>query len=42
MKKEIMYSEKEVIAILYELFEALDFYGSDFKFADWFEEHKKK
>jgi hypothetical protein len=37
-----MYSEKEVISILYEQLEALDFYGSDFKFADWFEEVRKK
>ena len=40
--KKIMYSEEEVISILYEQLEALDFYGSDFKFADWFEKVKKK
>jgi hypothetical protein len=37
-----LYSEEEVISILYEQLEALDFYGSDFKFADWFEEVRKK
>jgi len=39
---ERMYSEEEVISILYEQLDALDFYGSDFKFSEWFEEFKKK
>jgi hypothetical protein len=39
---KIMYTEEEVISILYEQLEALDFYGSDFKFSDWFEEFRKK
>jgi hypothetical protein len=39
---ERMYSEKEVIAILYQQLKALDFYGIDFKFGDWFEQFKKK
>jgi hypothetical protein len=37
-----MYTEEEVISILYEQLDALDFYGSDFKFSDWFEEVRKK
>jgi glutathione synthase/RimK-type ligase-like ATP-grasp enzyme len=39
---ERMYSEEEVIAILYQQLKALDFYGIDFKFGDWFEQFKKK
>jgi hypothetical protein len=39
---ERMYSEKEVIAILYQQLKALDFYGIDFKFSLWFEQFKKK
>jgi hypothetical protein len=40
--KEKKYSEEELISILYEQLEALDFYGSDFKFSDWFEKFRKK
>jgi len=41
-QQERSYSEEEVISILYEQLDALDFYGSDFKFSEWFEQFKKK
>lgn len=41
-EKPTLYSEDEVISILYEQLEALDYYGSDFKFETFFEQFKKK
>jgi len=39
---ERMYSDEEVVSILYEQFESLDYYGEDFSFSLFWEQFKKK
>ena len=37
-----MYSQEEVVSILYEQFESLDYYGENFSFSLFWEQFKKK